>query len=134
MAVLARAVTGDFELTPEGTFQGVIFAIYDLGDKPNKFKAGETVHKVRIGIELNETYHEGQSKGERITKYPEFTLSLSEYQGTRAKLLLAVEAILGRALTAEEKDGFDLESLIGSNCGVQITHKVSEAGFQSTGP
>ena len=124
MAIIAKKLNeGNFELPPKGTFQAVVFAIYDGGMQPDKFNPGEFVHKIKIGIELNKEYTVGQYSGERITRYPEYTLSLSE----KSNLLPVVESILNRPLTEEEKEGFDLEKLVGYNCQVTIMHKVSKS-------
>jgi len=124
MAIIASKGGKSFELTPEGTYQGVVFAVYDMGDQSDKFNPGDIVHKIRLGIELNELYTSGQYAGSRITKYPEYTLSLNE----KSKLFPVVESILGRALGEDELEAFDLETLIGYNCAVTIIHKVSQNG------
>ena len=122
---MAKKTGGDFELPPEGTFQGVVFAVFDGGQQPDNFKPGETIHKMRFGIELDECYSTGQYAGQRMTRYPEYSVSL----GDKANLLPVVEALLQRALTSDEKEnGFDLEQLIGKNCQVTIIHKESTAG------
>lgn len=124
MAIIAKKSSGTYELPPQGTFQAVVFAVYDGGMQPG-FNPGDTAHKIRIGIELNECYTSGQFAGQRITRYPEYTLSLSD----KANLLPVVEAILNRPLTLDEREnGFNLEELIGKNCQVTILHKVSQSG------
>ena len=55
-----------------------------------------------LGIELNETYSSGQYTGERISRYPEYTNSLSD----KANLLPVVEAIMARPLTEDEKEAY----------------------------
>jgi hypothetical protein len=128
MAILAtKGNGGTFELPPEGTYQGVVFAVWDGGMRTETFDGKESqVHKIKFGIELNETYQSGQYAGERITRYPEFTLSLSD----KAKLTPVVESLLQRPLTDAEKEGYDVEKLIGKNCQVTIFHKTSKTGRQ----
>jgi hypothetical protein len=112
------------ELPPEITVQGVVFAVYDGGLQPDKFNPGSSVHKIKLGIELNEMYEKGQFAGSRMTRYPEFTASL----GDKSNLLQVVQSILGRALSDDERAVFELDVLIGKNCTVQIIHKTSASG------
>ena len=126
MAIIAtKGQGGNFELPPEGTFQGVIFAVWDGGIHTEIYDGKENrLHKIKIGIELDELYTSGQYAGSRITRYPEYTLSV----GSKSKLLPVIESLLGRALSDDEKEGFDVESLIGRNCTVTIMHKLAKNG------
>ena len=129
MSLKASAKSGNFELPKMGCFQGVIFAVYDGGMQDETYQGVVSkVQKMKFGIELNLLYDSGQYEGQRVTRYPEYTVSLSQ----KSKLLPVVEAIIKRALTEDEKDeekgGFELEDLIGKNCAVTITHKTSAAG------
>ncbi len=122
--MIARAKNENYDLPEAGNFQGVIFATYDGGMQPNKFKPNEErVHKMKFGIELNKLYIDGEFKGQRMTRYPEFTVSL----GKKSNLRPVVVAFLGRDLTKEEEEGFELNNLIGWNCQVSILHRVSES-------
>jgi len=127
MALIAKKTEGgSFELPPEGTFQGVVFAVYDGGKRRTEYQGKESIqHKIKLGIELDELYTTGKFAGSRITRYPEYTLST----GDKSKLLPVIESIIGKALTEEEKEaGYDIEKLIGKNCTVTIFHKTSQSG------
>jgi hypothetical protein len=128
MSIVAKKNPGSFDLPQEGSFQGVVFAVYDGKLQKGSYNGEEKKqHKIKLGIELNETYTEGNYAGERITRYVEFTLSLSD----KGRLLPVIESLLCRALTEDEKEnGFDVEKLIGKNCQVTIIHKTSNNGNQ----
>lgn len=112
-----------------GPRQAVVFAVYDMGLQETIFKGTTKVqHKIRLGIELNELYTDGKFKGQRVTKYPKFTLSFYE----NANLAAAVRGILGRDMTEQEiKEGGDV--LIGKNFQLTVTYGTKD-GVESKYP
>jgi hypothetical protein len=90
---------------PEGTHHAVCVDVIDLGQLPNSFKPGTTQHKVN----------------KRFLVYKRYTLSLNE----KANLRHDLESWRGRPFTREEEMGFDVETVKGANCLVNIQHKQS---------
>lgn len=128
MALIAKGNDGqnfEYELTPAGTYQAVIFNIFDLGNQKEEYKGQQKVrHKISIGFELvGQTYKSGEYAGKPMTKYKEYSITLFEDKGLGG----LIPMLIGRQLTeAEIKNGYDLESLIGKNCLLTIAHKVSQ--------
>jgi len=121
MAILVKD-TGTWEAIPTGMIQGTCSAVHDLGQQEGF--GGKLTHKVVIVWELAERRTEGDFKGERFVVSKTFTASLNE----RANLRKALEAWRGRAFTAEELKGFDLEKLKGANANLNLVEKTSTAG------
>lgn len=107
---------------PAGMQQGVCVDVIDMGLKPNQFKGGELQHKVRIVFQLGDD--EKRDDGKRHIVSRQFSLSLHE----KATLRRMLESWRGRKFTdADMKgDGFDLETLIGANALLSITHGTSQ--------
>lgn len=129
MAFLAKGSSGEgghfeYEPTPAGTYQAVIFNVFDLGNQAEEYKGQRKVrHKASIGFEIPSlTYKTGEYTGKPMTKYKDYSITLFENKG----LAGLIPMLIGRALTEDEiKNGFDLEQLIGLNCLLTITHKLS---------
>ena len=63
--------------------------------------------------------------GNPLSVFHEASLTLSP----QSKLSGIIESILGREVTLEERrDGFDVESLVGNSCLINVKHRVSQAG------
>ena len=54
----------------------------------------------------------------------EYTLSL----GAKSKLLPHLESWRGKKFTEDEKNGFDVASVLGTACTIQVVHKTSKQG------
>lgn len=84
------------------------------------------MNKVEIMFELINklhTFKEGdEPKPFVITQ--EYTLSMGE----KANLRKIIEGVLGKSFTNDEANHFDVESLLGQACLINIKHKVSKAG------
>jgi hypothetical protein len=102
---------------PEGTHHAVCVDVIDLGQLPNSFKPGTTQHKVNIVWQIDER----RDDNKRFLVYKRYTLSLNE----KANLRHDLESWRGRPFTREEEMGFDVETVKGANCLVNIQHKQS---------
>lgn len=103
---------------PAGTHQAVCVDVLDKGMKPNKFKGGALQHKVSVVWQIDEL----RDDGKRFLLYKQYTLSLHE----KATLRLDLESWRGRPFTREEEMGFDVETVIGANCLINVQHNTSE--------
>jgi hypothetical protein len=65
-----------------------------------------------------------QTNGERHTVSARYTVSLHK----KSRLRQHLEMWRGKAFTAEELKGFDLEKLIGANGQMQVVHNVADEG------
>jgi hypothetical protein len=116
MPIVAKKEKKDYENAPEGLWPGVCCDVIDLGMLPG-FE-GKIQHKIKIVWQIEER----DSKGKRFRVSNRYTLSLHE----RASLSKLLEAWRGRKFTSQERDGFDLEKLIGANCQVQTVHNIKD--------
>lgn len=116
MPIIATA--GDsktYTPAPEGTHQAVCVDVIDQGMKPNPFKEGALQHKIDLAWQIEETREDGK----RFVVYKRYTLSLNE----KATLRHDLESWRGRPFTDAEQRGFDVETVIGANCLINIQHK-----------
>jgi hypothetical protein len=108
---------------PEGTHHAVCVDVIDLGMKPNPFKPGTEQHKINVAWQINEL----RDDGKRFVVYKRYTLSLNE----KATLRKDLESWRGRAFTRDEEMGFDVESVIGANCLLNVKHNPSADGTRT---
>ena len=118
MPIIATAgESRSYTPAPEGTHHAVCVDVIDLGQLPNSFKPGTTQHKVNIVWQIDER----RDDGKRFLVYKRYTLSLNE----KANLRHDLESWRGKPFTREEEMGFDVETVKGANCLVNIQHKPS---------
>ncbi len=125
MALIAkRSEDAVFHIQPSGTVGAVCYGVWDLGLQKGEYQGIPNVsHKIIFSFELNKRISsEDGFNGKRYTIHLWITNSL----GKKANLPKILESWLGRELTEKEyKDGFDVMSMIGSNCLLNIAHKDS---------
>lgn len=107
-----------FTPAPEGTHQAVCVDVIDKGMHPNQFRAGAMQHKVDLAWQLTEL----RDDGKRFIVYKRYTASLQE----KATLRKDLQSWRGRPFTRDEEVAFDLESIIGANCLVNVQHKAGK--------
>lgn len=116
MPIIASA--GDsksYTPAPDGTHQAVCVDVIDIGLKPNQFKDGAMQHKIDIAWQIDER----RDDGKRHVLYKRYTLSLNE----KATLRHDLESWRGKPFTRDEEMGFDVETIIGANCLINVQHK-----------
>jgi hypothetical protein len=125
VAIIATAGEGGkvFTPAPEGVHQAVAVDVIDQGMKPNPFKPGSQQHKIDIAWQISERRDDGKP----YLVYKRYTLSLNE----KATLRHDLESWRGKPFTRDEELGFDVESIIGANCLVNIQHKQSSDGSKT---
>lgn len=107
----------DFEMTPEGQYVGRCFKIVDMGTQTTKGQYGDKVqHKVMVSFELLDGPKMQDGRPFSVSQF--YTVSLHE----KAKLRADLEAWRGRKFTTTELEGFDLASVIGAYCMLQVVH------------
>jgi hypothetical protein len=122
MPIIAKA-SGDsssFTPAPAGVHQAVCVDVIDKGMVKSTFldKAGnpKMQHKIAIAWQINED----RDDGKRFVIYKRYTLSLNE----KATLRKDLESWRGRAFTRDEEMGFDVETIIGANCLLNLQHNT----------
>jgi hypothetical protein len=118
MPIIAKASGSNFVPAPAGAHAAVSVDVVDLGTLEVTY-AGKTKkqHKIEIVWQIAEDMEDGRPY--RVKK--RYTLSLHEKAGLRKDL----ESWRGRAFTDAELDGFDVESVIGVPCLLNVIHNAS---------
>lgn len=122
MPIIATASEGKtFTPAPEGVHQAVCVDVIDLGMVKSKFtddKGNEKFqHKINVVWQIGET----RDDGKRFQVYKRYTLSLNE----KATLRKDLESWRGRPFSPDEERGFDVETVIGANCLLNVQHNTS---------
>lgn len=115
--IISEKTGGSFTPLPAGTHMAVCYMMVDEGTQYNEnFK--NFSHKIRIGWEVpGETVEvDGEQKPRVISK--EYTASLSQ----KANLRKDLESWRGKAFTPEELKHFDLKSIVGAPCMINVIH------------
>ena len=125
MALYAKTATNTFAPCPEGTYQATLTEIVDLGLQQSV--GFDAKPRLRLVYEVEET-NPKTGKPYRVSEF--VTNSLFKNKHKTSKLRERVETLLGRDLTAKEvePEGFDLETLLGTEATLTIYHKESEDG------
>lgn len=118
MAIVAKASGGDgktFDPAPAGVHQGVCVDVIDLGVLDVTWQGkSKKQHKINVAWQIAEKRDDGKP----FLVFKRYTLSLNE----KASLRKDLESWRGKAFTRDEEMGFDVESVIGANCLLNIQH------------
>jgi hypothetical protein len=120
MPIIASASEAQtYAPAPEGVHQAVCVDIEDLGKLKSQYlddKGNEKwQHKIKVYWQIGEL----RADGKRFVLSKRYTLSLHE----KAALRHDLEAWRGRAFTEQELRGFDVESVKGANCLLNVQHR-----------
>ena len=107
------------ELVPQGAHVAILYSIVELGTMEVEY-AGEKKmsRKIRLTWELPEEVREFDGEMKPMVVGKTFTASLFE----QAKLRPIVVGMLG-SLSEEEEAEFDIKSLLGRSCMLQVSHE-----------
>lgn len=120
-SLIAKATTLEYETAPEGVYVARCYRILDLGTQPVMFQ-GEAVKPRRKVVLFWELLDGAKMKdGRPFSISRTYTLSLDE----KALLCKDLQAWRGKTFTPEEKEGFDIEVLLGKYCQIQVVHNVA---------
>lgn len=120
MAIIAKKTGGaQYDPAPAGVHVAVCVDVIDLGLLEVTY-SGKTKkqHKVRLAWQIGEDREDGKP----FLVQKQYTLSLSEKATMRADL----ESWRGRPFTPAEEGGFDVETIIGAPCMLNIVHETKE--------
>ena len=117
---MVSAGGGDFVPVPEGLHEATVKEITPPVLEDDRYNPGKQKRK---GIFV---YEVGQKapNGEDMTVPRKYTFSTNPKSNMRPD----VEAIIGRKLTAEEEDNFDVRQLVDRACKVLVKHTPREEG------
>lgn len=126
MAIIAKEGSGKaFEPCPSGSQAAVCVDVVDLGNIentrfPNEDGSPKFQHKIEVVWESSEKMVDARP----FLVKKRYTLSLGE----KANLRHDLESWRGRAFTESERQGFDVEKLIGAPCILNVIHKAGSKG------
>lgn len=107
----------EFAITPEGQYIGRCFKIIDMGTQTTTGQFGvKDQHKVMISWELLDGSKMQDGRPFSVSQF--YTVSLHE----KSKLRADLEAWRGRKFTTTELEGFDLGTVMGAYCMLQVVH------------
>lgn len=110
--------SSSFPLTPEGVYTARCFKIIDLGTQWVEWAGNKKEQqKVLITWELLDDSIKMED-GKPFAATKQYTASLDERGHLRADL----EAWRGKKFTADELEAFDLKTVLGAYCTIQIVH------------
>lgn len=118
----------DRKPVPAGMQAAVCFAAYDLGTQPADGKFGpkrQVMFNFEIPGERVEFEHEGKKINRPMTIW---TWPMTNSIGAKSRLRPLLVSWRGRDFTAEEAAGFDVMTVVGANCLLNITHKPGKEG------
>lgn len=122
MAIYARRKASNFVPAPEGMHLAVCCDVWTPWTEERKEEyGGGLVDRTRICWLIEEINPKNQQPYEASQIY---NLSLHP-KSNMSKML---ESWRGRAFTDEERKGFDLETVIGVSCQIQVAHNTSSEG------
>ena len=118
-----------FKPVSEGFHQAVCKSVYNLGLQEINYQTERKIeHRVVIVWEVDERItDEGEYKGKRYNLSREYKVSLHEKSNLRKDLI----SWRGRDFTDDELQGFELNSIIGANCWLEVTHDGDYAKVKS---
>lgn len=122
MSTRVREPESKYRPAPEGLHQAVCADVWDIWteERPQEFGGG-IQDKTRIVWQLDQ---DDKETGKRYEASQIYTASLHE----KAKLRQHLEAWRGRKFTEAELQDFELATVIGANCQIQIVHNLSKKG------
>jgi hypothetical protein len=124
MPIYATAGNGtDFKPAPEGVHQAICVDVIDLGLHENKFRPGSKQHKVNLAWQIGELRDDGKP----FLLFKRYTLSINE----KATLCHDLQSWRGKPFTMDERARFDVETVIGANCLLNVQHNQSADGTKT---
>ena len=112
--------TNDFAIVPAGQYIGRCYRLIDLGTQQIKSQlfGDSEKHQVMISWELIGDDDQKMEDGKPFSVHKTYTVSLHE----KSKLRADLEAWRGVKFTADELKGFDLSTILGKYCMLQVVH------------
>jgi len=129
MSFIVEDKGGDFERCPSGMHLARCYRIIDLGTQKSEYMGQvKYLHKVMLGWEIHGSNDAGEplkmKDGRPFAIFKNYTLSWSE----KANLRLDLQSWRGRQFSQEEMRRFDLKTVLGVWCMLNIIDRVGTDG------
>ena len=126
--IVSASSKKDRKPVPAGMQHAVCFAAYDLGTQPADGKFGPK-RQVMFNFEIPGERVEFEIDGKKINKpMTIWTWPMTNSIGKKANLRPLLVGWRGRDFTDDEAKGFDVMTVVGANCLLNITHKPGKEG------
>ena len=112
-----------YEQCPTGMQAAVCSAVHNLGTQPG-YRGQGTRHMIGLIFELAACQTEGDFAGKRFLRSTTYTASL----GDRSNLRRDLESWRGRAFAAKELELFNVRTIAGKNCTLNLVEKPTNNG------
>lgn len=110
------------EIVPEGNHVARLYSIIEVGTVPVAYQE-EPSRQIRLTWELSEELREFDSQQKPMVIGNKYTASMYK----EAKLRKVIEGMVGK-LTDEQADEFDLRTVLGKPCLLNVVHTVAKNG------
>lgn len=125
MPTYAKKPEINYTPVPEGTHIARCYSLIHIGTVKTVWQGNERdTYKVRLAFEFpyeKKVFTEGE--GEKpLVMSSEYTLSMS----SKSSLRKVVEGIVGKKFTDDDAYDFDLESVVGTPCQIQVVHEKKD--------
>jgi hypothetical protein len=129
MAFYVEESGGAFESCPPGMHLARCYRIVDLGTQKSEYMGQvKFLHKIMLGWEIHTTKDDGTTlkmrDGRPFAMFKNYTLSWSE----KANLRLDLQSWRGKPFTQEEMRRFDLETILGAWCLLNVIERPGKDG------
>ena len=129
MAFIVKESGGAFEACPSGMHLARCYRIVDLGTQKSEYMGQvKFLHKIMLGWEIHTTKDDGTTlkmrDGRPFAMFKNYTLSWSE----KANLRLDLQSWRGKPFTQEEMRRFDLETVLGAWCLLNVIERPGKDG------
>ncbi len=122
MSFIASDKGGDFETIPEDTYTARCYRMIALGTQQPNNPTYKPNFQIMISWELigieDPHMKEGENKGKPFSYHQRYSLSL----GDKSNLRQHLRAWRGKEFTKEEIKAFDVSTVLGAYCMLQIVH------------
>jgi len=119
MTLIAKKTGDSYPPIEGGTYQGICIGVVDIGTQYNTYFQ-KSNRKIVVIWELPEVRIEVEKDGRTVNLPRVISKTYTNSIHEKSNLGKDLAAWRGRAFTAEEEQGFDVESMINTNCLVQI--------------
>ena len=129
MSLIVEDTGGSFESTPVGSHLARCYRIVDLGTQKSEYQGQvKYLHKVMLGWEIHGVNDDGSpikmKDGRPFAMFKNYTLSWSD----KATLRIDLQAWRGRPFSAEEMRRFDLKTVLGAWCMLNVIERAGTDG------
>ena len=129
MSLIVEDTGGSFESTPTGSHLARCYRIVDVGTQKSEYQGQvKYLRKVMLGWEIHGVNDDGtpikMKDGRPFAMFKNYTMSWSD----KATLRIDLQAWRGKPFSAEEMRRFDLKTVLGAWCMLNVVERQGNDG------